>query len=64
MLCFCEFIRVITVRVYILIAGERLNIVEVAKKLKDEDARKILKYKENFPIDWVENAKSRLSKRG
>jgi len=37
-----------------------MNILEIAKQLKDEDARTILKHPELFPIDWVENARNRL----
>ena len=37
-----------------------MSLTDVAKELKDEDARKILEHPENFPDDWVENAKERL----
>jgi len=40
-----------------------MNIIDVAKQIKDEDARKILDAPENFPQDWIDNAKMRLGVR-
>ena len=37
-----------------------MNMIDSAKQIKDEDAKIILEHPENFPIDWVENAKDRF----
>lgn len=38
-----------------------MNIINIAKSIKDEDAQKILSNPECFPSDWIDNAKRRLS---
>jgi len=37
-----------------------MKITDLAKQIKDEDAENILSHPEDFPKDWVENAKLRL----
>ena len=38
---------------------DKINILQLARKIKDEDALKILENPENFPKDWIDNAKRR-----
>lgn len=38
----------------------KINLIELAKRIKDDDAREILKHPEDFPEDWVIHAKERL----
>lgn len=39
-----------------------MKITDVAKQIKDEDAELILSHPEDFPKDWVDNAKLRLGR--
>lgn len=37
-----------------------MNIIQIAKMIKDEEAINILENPENFPKEWIENAKERM----
>ena len=36
------------------------NIIDVARLIKDEEAKNILSNPDSFPKDWVDNARRRL----
>jgi len=37
-----------------------LNILEIAKQIKDEEAKTLLEHPEDFPEEWVEIARRRF----
>jgi len=37
-----------------------MNIIKVAKQIKDEEARLMLEHPEDYPPEWIKNCKERL----